>query len=215
MLEALNPRLFIETVHGRVLYDVGCDLRKIADIAPRARYYGPGEFSVRSARDDRRRSPAGAAGALGIAPGDIDAIRARRAPSLSPITRAASPTFAGARDPLPRRRIGRGRPQRRRRRLRGRSGGSSPLALRLRSGAACSVAGWSRSPATAGIVVADPALRGHRHLGLVMPPTCRRTWTTTRRASSRRTATAGAGGPGAREHPPPQAPAVKRRPSCG
>jgi len=74
MLEAPILAYLIETVHGRVLYDVGCDLRKIADPALRARYYGPGGFPFgppEMTEDDRL--PVLLA-RLGLAPRDIDAI---------------------------------------------------------------------------------------------------------------------------------------------
>jgi N-acyl homoserine lactone hydrolase len=64
----------IETTHGRVLYDVGCDYRKIADPALRERHYGAGGFPFgppEMAADDRL--PVLLAG-IGIRPTDVDAI---------------------------------------------------------------------------------------------------------------------------------------------
>ena len=55
-IEAPILAYLIETAHGRVLYDVGCDYRKIADPALRARCYGAGRLPVRAAGDARRRS---------------------------------------------------------------------------------------------------------------------------------------------------------------
>jgi N-acyl homoserine lactone hydrolase len=74
VIEAPILAYLIETAHGRVLYDVGCDYGKLADPALRERYYGPGGFPfgppVMRAEE---RLPA-LLGRIGIAPGDIDAV---------------------------------------------------------------------------------------------------------------------------------------------
>jgi N-acyl homoserine lactone hydrolase len=64
----------IETVHGRVLYDVGCDYRKIADPALRARHYQAASFPFGAPEmDEEERLPA-LLGTLGLRPDDIDAV---------------------------------------------------------------------------------------------------------------------------------------------
>jgi N-acyl homoserine lactone hydrolase len=73
-IEAPILAYLIETAHGRVLYDVGCDDRKIAEPALRERYYGAGGFPFgppEMTPDDRL--PALLA-RLGIGPRDVDAI---------------------------------------------------------------------------------------------------------------------------------------------
>jgi N-acyl homoserine lactone hydrolase len=64
----------VETAHGRVLYDVGCDYRKIADPALRQRHYlgasfpfGPPEMEA-----DERLPPLLAS--LGVRPDEVDAV---------------------------------------------------------------------------------------------------------------------------------------------
>ena len=74
MIEAPILAYLIETAHGRVLYDVGCDYRKIADPALRERYYGPGGFPFGPPEmADEDHLPALLA-RLGIGPRDIDAV---------------------------------------------------------------------------------------------------------------------------------------------
>src|SRR3954463_6101654 len=44
VIEAPILAYLIETAHGRVLYDVGCDYGKLSDPQQRTRHYGPGGF---------------------------------------------------------------------------------------------------------------------------------------------------------------------------
>jgi N-acyl homoserine lactone hydrolase len=74
IIEAPILAYLIETVHGRVLYDVGCDLRKIADPILREQYYGPGGFPFGPPEmKEEDRLPVLLA-RMGIAPRDVDAI---------------------------------------------------------------------------------------------------------------------------------------------
>jgi N-acyl homoserine lactone hydrolase len=73
-IEAPILAYLVETAHGRVLYDVGCDYRKIAEPALRERYFGAGGFPFgppEMSEDDRL--PALLA-RVGIAARDIDAV---------------------------------------------------------------------------------------------------------------------------------------------
>ena len=73
-IEAPILAYLIETAHGRVLYDVGCDYRKITDPALRERYYGAGGFPFgppEMSADDRLSA---LLAGIGIPPTDIDAI---------------------------------------------------------------------------------------------------------------------------------------------
>lgn len=74
IIEAPILAYLIETVHGRILYDVGCDYEKIADPELRARWYDPAAF-VFGAPEMRadQRLPAWFE-KLGISPDDIDAV---------------------------------------------------------------------------------------------------------------------------------------------
>jgi N-acyl homoserine lactone hydrolase len=74
VLEAPILAYLIETAHGRVLYDVGCDYEKLAQPELRARHYGPGGFPFGPPdMNDEDRLPSLLARA-GIAPRDIDAV---------------------------------------------------------------------------------------------------------------------------------------------
>ena len=46
LIDAPIMAYLIETANGRILYDVGCDHRKINDPALRARYYNPETFQL-------------------------------------------------------------------------------------------------------------------------------------------------------------------------
>jgi N-acyl homoserine lactone hydrolase len=74
ILEAPILAYLLETAHGRILYDVGCDYRKLADPTLRALHYGPGGFPFgppdMNEEDTLPRLLAG----VGIAPRDIDAV---------------------------------------------------------------------------------------------------------------------------------------------
>ena len=56
MIDAPILAYLIETTHGRILYDVGCDHAKIHDPVARARYYDPEvfEFGAPDMRDEQR-----------------------------------------------------------------------------------------------------------------------------------------------------------------
>jgi N-acyl homoserine lactone hydrolase len=73
-IEAPILAYLIETDHGRILYDVGCDYRKIADPQQRARWYDPAVFAFGAPdmREDQRL-PAWFA-RLGLSAADIDAV---------------------------------------------------------------------------------------------------------------------------------------------
>jgi N-acyl homoserine lactone hydrolase len=74
IIEAPILAYLIETDNGRILYDVGCDYRKIADPVQRARYYESGVFAFGAPemRDDQR------IGAhlerMGLTPADLDVV---------------------------------------------------------------------------------------------------------------------------------------------
>lgn len=73
-IEAPILAYLIETATGRLLYDVGCDYRKIADPALRARHYDPASFAFGppEMRPDERLPLLLARAGLG--PRDVDAI---------------------------------------------------------------------------------------------------------------------------------------------
>ena len=72
MIQAPILAYLIETGQGRILYDVGCDYRKIADGDRRAQYYGQASFPPpeMTADDQIGRQ----LGRLGLGPKDLDAI---------------------------------------------------------------------------------------------------------------------------------------------
>lgn len=74
MIDAPILAYLIETAHGRILYDVGCDYAKIADADKRARWYDPQTFAFGAPqmREDQRL-PAWFE-RLGIRAADIDAV---------------------------------------------------------------------------------------------------------------------------------------------
>ena len=74
VIEAPIMVYLIETVHGRVLYDVGCDYRKLADATLRAAHYAADgfPFGAPEMREDERL-PAQLA-RLGIGPRDVDVV---------------------------------------------------------------------------------------------------------------------------------------------
>ena len=74
MIEAPILAYLIETAQGRILYDVGCDHRKIQDPALRAKYYDPAAFAFGAPEmDEEQRIPAHLA-RLGLCPADVDLI---------------------------------------------------------------------------------------------------------------------------------------------
>jgi N-acyl homoserine lactone hydrolase len=72
MIDAPILAYLVETAQGRILYDVGCDYRKIADPEQRRRYYSGFAFGAPEMRE-AQRLPARLA-ALGLAPADVDLV---------------------------------------------------------------------------------------------------------------------------------------------
>lgn len=74
MIEAPILAYLVETPNGRILYDVGCDYRKIQDPVLRRRYFDPAAsgFEAPTMTEDQR-IPA-YLGRLGLSPLDIDII---------------------------------------------------------------------------------------------------------------------------------------------
>src|SRR3954468_8470302 len=73
-IEAPVLAYLIETTHGRLLYDVGCDYAKIAEPERRAAHYGPrGSPFGPPEMEDGAPLPVLLA-RLGLAPRDIDAV---------------------------------------------------------------------------------------------------------------------------------------------
>jgi N-acyl homoserine lactone hydrolase len=74
MIEAPILAYLIETSHGRVLYDVGCDYRKLADARLRERHYGPTGFPFGPpVMHEEDRLPA-LLRELDLGPRDVDAV---------------------------------------------------------------------------------------------------------------------------------------------
>lgn len=71
-IEAPILAYLIETAQGRILYDVGCDYRKLADPALRQRYYNQFAFGAPDMTDEQRL-PARLA-ALGLSVKDVDVV---------------------------------------------------------------------------------------------------------------------------------------------
>jgi len=74
IIEAPVLAWLVETRNGRILYDVGCDYRKLADPVLRDRYYNPAEFPFGppDMREDQRLGAHLAR--LGLTPRDIDVV---------------------------------------------------------------------------------------------------------------------------------------------
>lgn len=73
-IEAPILAYLIETPNGRILYDVGCDYRKIHEPALRARYYDPASFAFGAPdMQPEQRLPRHLA-RMGLAPADVDLI---------------------------------------------------------------------------------------------------------------------------------------------
>jgi len=73
-IEAPILAYLIETANGRILYDVGCDHRKIHDPVLRAQCYNPAEFAFGAPEmSEEQRIPAHLA-RLGLTPADVDLI---------------------------------------------------------------------------------------------------------------------------------------------
>lgn len=74
MIDAPILAYLIETPNGRILYDVGCDHRKIADPVLRARHYDPGTFAFGAPEmHEDQRIPHHLA-RLGLSSADVDLI---------------------------------------------------------------------------------------------------------------------------------------------
>lgn len=74
VIEAPILAYLIETAHGRVLYDVGCDYQKLAVPSLRETHYGPGGFPFGPPDMTEEDQLPGLLARLGIGPRDIDAI---------------------------------------------------------------------------------------------------------------------------------------------
>jgi N-acyl homoserine lactone hydrolase len=72
MIEAPILAYLIETANGRILYDLGCDYRKLDDPALRARHYGGFSFGAPVMRVEDRL--AARLAVLGLKPQDIDVV---------------------------------------------------------------------------------------------------------------------------------------------
>ena len=64
----------IETPNGRILYDAGCDYRKVADPALRARYFDPMRPQVEPPQMQEGQRISHYLAQLGLAPSDIDVV---------------------------------------------------------------------------------------------------------------------------------------------
>jgi N-acyl homoserine lactone hydrolase len=74
LIDAPILAYLIETANGRILYDVGCDHRKIDDPVARARFYDPATFEFGAPEmDEAQRIPRHLA-RLGLTPADVDVI---------------------------------------------------------------------------------------------------------------------------------------------
>lgn len=74
IIEAPILAYLIETTHGRILYDVGCDYTKINDAARRAHYYENPDFPFGPpAMSEQQRLPNRLA-QLGLRPEDVDVV---------------------------------------------------------------------------------------------------------------------------------------------
>jgi N-acyl homoserine lactone hydrolase len=73
-IEAPILAYLVETVHGRVLYDVGCDYRKIADPALRAAHFGAGGFPFGPPEMRQDEKLPALLERMGIGARDVDAV---------------------------------------------------------------------------------------------------------------------------------------------
>jgi N-acyl homoserine lactone hydrolase len=64
----------VETPNGRILFDVGCDHRKLADPALRARYYDAKDFAFGPPQMSEAQGLPARLAALGLTPRDVDAV---------------------------------------------------------------------------------------------------------------------------------------------
>jgi len=74
MIEAPILAYLIETRQGRILYDVGCDHRKVNDPLLRQRYYDPASFPMGAPDMDESQQIPHHLARLGLGPADVDLI---------------------------------------------------------------------------------------------------------------------------------------------
>lgn len=74
LIEAPILAYLIETAQGRILYDVGCDHRKIGDPTLRARYYDPQAFAFGAPEMEEAQHIPAYLARLGLSPADVDLI---------------------------------------------------------------------------------------------------------------------------------------------
>lgn len=74
IIEAPILSYLIETRQGRILYDLGCDYRKLSDPALRARYYDPESFSFGPPDMDASQCLPNQLERLGLRTADIDLV---------------------------------------------------------------------------------------------------------------------------------------------
>lgn len=74
MIDAPILAYLLETANGRILYDVGCDHRKIDDPAARARYYDPAVFEFGAPEMSEEQHLPRYLARLGLTAADVDVI---------------------------------------------------------------------------------------------------------------------------------------------
>ncbi|MGC8732154.1 MAG: N-acyl homoserine lactonase family protein [Halothiobacillaceae bacterium] len=74
IIEAPILAYLIETSQGRILYDVGCDYRKIEDASLRKRYYDPEVFAFGAPEMQEEQRLPHHLQRLGLTPADIDVV---------------------------------------------------------------------------------------------------------------------------------------------
>jgi len=74
MIDAPILAYLLETANGRILYDVGCDHRKIDDPTARARYYDPAVFEFGAPEMREAQHIPHYLARLGLTPADVDVI---------------------------------------------------------------------------------------------------------------------------------------------
>lgn len=74
MIDAPILAYLIETANGRLLYDVGCDYRKLDDSARRARFYGAQDFPFGPPRMHAEQRVPHLLQTLGLEPQDVDLV---------------------------------------------------------------------------------------------------------------------------------------------
>lgn len=74
MIDAPILAYLIETANGRILYDVGCDYRKIHDKEQCARHYDPATFHFGAPEMKQEQRIPAHLGRLGLTPADVDVV---------------------------------------------------------------------------------------------------------------------------------------------